>query len=310
MYDPNNPNIKSRNTLQWGLYQRELFWKDHDGEVPPLSTEPGDLEDPANRALTIGGWYYASSTAGQSYTHLGIRPPPGHHPPEARRREQRRYGNHRLRTQGQRAHRLCPHRKSTRSTTPLGEAPSSLGREGAEPAILSLHPPRAQSPLEAVAAESDHCAFYRGIGADLGLSGPVFQKRMEEAGVDPVEQPTRGRGPCGPMRLSGGKSILPEGHRAGVQVDSAIASLDALERIVNVFSAPGISVGDEMYIMFNSGVRGAADIFQALALAAKFAFVGRLWVWGVYQVRRWGMVSEIRGSEGKRILVNNMLRSL
>ena len=33
--------------------------------------------------------------------------------------------------------------------------------------------------------------------------------------------------------------------------------------------------------MFDSGVRGSADIFKALALGAKFVFVGRLWVWGL-----------------------------
>ena len=57
MSDPKNPNIASRNTPQWALYQRELFWKDNTGELPPFSTEPGDLEDLAKRALTIGGWY-------------------------------------------------------------------------------------------------------------------------------------------------------------------------------------------------------------------------------------------------------------
>ena len=42
-----------------------------------------------------------------------------------------------------------------------------------------------------------------------------------------------------------------------------------------------VAVGDKTYIMFDSGVRGAADIFKALALGAKFVFVGRLWVWGL-----------------------------
>ncbi|KAL8852447.1 MAG: hypothetical protein Q9221_002677 [Calogaya cf. arnoldii] len=32
-------------------------------------------------------------------------------------------------------------------------------------------------------------AFYRGIGADLGLSDPVFRKRLEEAGIDAEKQP-------------------------------------------------------------------------------------------------------------------------
>jgi hypothetical protein len=57
MSDPKNPNIQSRHTPQWALYQRELFWKDNTGEVPPFSTEPGDLEDLAKRNLTIGGGY-------------------------------------------------------------------------------------------------------------------------------------------------------------------------------------------------------------------------------------------------------------
>jgi isopentenyl diphosphate isomerase/L-lactate dehydrogenase-like FMN-dependent dehydrogenase len=33
--------------------------------------------------------------------------------------------------------------------------------------------------------------------------------------------------------------------------------------------------------MFDSGARGAADIFKALALGAKFVFFGRLWMWGL-----------------------------
>lgn len=43
--------------------------------------------------------------------------------------------------------------------------------------------------------------------------------------------------------------------------------------------------------MFDSGVRTPADAFKALALVAKFAFLGRLWVWalsiaGEHDVRR------------------------
>lgn len=32
-------------------------------------------------------------------------------------------------------------------------------------------------------------AFYRGIGTDLGLTDPVFQKRLAERGIDPKTQP-------------------------------------------------------------------------------------------------------------------------
>ena len=32
-------------------------------------------------------------------------------------------------------------------------------------------------------------AFYRGIGADLGLADPVFQKRLKEMDTDPQKSP-------------------------------------------------------------------------------------------------------------------------
>ena len=36
--DPVNPNQKNRSTPQWGLYQRESFWKSNEGEVPLFNT--------------------------------------------------------------------------------------------------------------------------------------------------------------------------------------------------------------------------------------------------------------------------------
>jgi hypothetical protein len=38
MSDPKAPNIKSRDTPAWGLYQRENFWKPNEGEVVPFDT--------------------------------------------------------------------------------------------------------------------------------------------------------------------------------------------------------------------------------------------------------------------------------
>jgi isopentenyl diphosphate isomerase/L-lactate dehydrogenase-like FMN-dependent dehydrogenase len=121
-------------------------------------------------------------------------------------------------------------------------------------------------------AESNY-AFYHGIGADLGLSDPVFQKRLKEKGIDPKTQANE----AGAMwidnvwhgrawswekmpwlmeqwrEISGGKPFCLKGiqsvddakkavelgvdgivvsNHAGRQVDGAIASLDALEKIV------------------------------------------------------------------------------
>lgn len=79
-------------------------------------------------------------------------------------------------------------------------------------------------------------------------------------------------------------------NHAGRQVDGAIASLDALENIVQ-------AVGDKTYIMYDSGIRGASDVLKALALGAKFVFVGRLWVWGL----------SIMGETGVRHVMRSLL---
>ncbi len=79
-------------------------------------------------------------------------------------------------------------------------------------------------------------------------------------------------------------------NHAGRQVDGAIASLDALENIV-------AAVGDKTYIMYDSGIRGASDVAKALALGAKFVWVGRLWVWGL----------SIMGEPGVRHVMKGLL---
>ncbi|XHG00641.1 hypothetical protein AWENTII_004072 [Aspergillus wentii] len=56
MSDPSNPNIQNRATPQWGLYQRENFWKSNDGQVPPFNTDPKKLEERARQKLTEAGW--------------------------------------------------------------------------------------------------------------------------------------------------------------------------------------------------------------------------------------------------------------
>ncbi|KAJ4128159.1 hypothetical protein NW768_008444 [Fusarium equiseti] len=177
-------------------------------------------------------------------------------------------------------------------------------------------------------------AFYRGIGADLGLSDPVFQKRLAEHGIDPKKQPAEagalwidnvwhGRAWSWEkavwarkmwQEISGGKPFLIKGiqrvddaekaadlgfegivvsNHAGRQVDGAIASLDALEQIAE-------KVGDRIVVTFDSGVRGAADIVKALALGAKFVFIGRLWIWGL----------SIMGEHGVRHVLKGLLADL
>ncbi|KAH7125185.1 FMN-dependent dehydrogenase [Dendryphion nanum] len=378
MSDPQNPNRSSRTTPQYALYQRDSFWKTNNGETPLFNTEPGKLEALAQTKLTENGWHYASSNAGQSYTHLTNR-------------------------QSFHRHRIIPrmgidtNTRDTRSTlfghkvpAPIGFAPIGINKiynpagelpvakvagELGLPYCLST---AGSQPIEDVGVANDanvnpdfndqgkgirffqlymphhdpltvsllkrahesgfsaciltldtwqlawrhddvatsNYAFYHGIGADLGLSDPVFQSMLKEADIDPKTQPNEagakwidnvwhGRAHSWEKikwvrgvwkEISGGKPFCVKGiqsvvdaemaaeigcdgivvsNHAGRQVDGAVASLDALEAIVDA------GIGEKMTVMFDSGVRGASDVFKALALGAKFVFVGRLWVWGL-----------------------------
>jgi L-lactate dehydrogenase (cytochrome) len=63
-------------------------------------------------------------------------------------------------------------------------------------------------------------------------------------------------------------------NHGGRQVDGAIGSLDALPAIAE-------AVGDELAVLFDSGVRGGADAIKALALGADAVCLGRPYVWGL-----------------------------
>jgi isopentenyl diphosphate isomerase/L-lactate dehydrogenase-like FMN-dependent dehydrogenase len=52
--------------------------------------------------------------------------------------------------------------------------------------------------------------------------------------------------------------------------------------------------------MYDSGIRSASDIFKALALGAKFVFIGRLWIWGL----------SIMGETGVRHVIRSLLAEL
>jgi lactate 2-monooxygenase len=63
-------------------------------------------------------------------------------------------------------------------------------------------------------------------------------------------------------------------NHGGRQVDGALASLDALAPIA-------AAVGDELAVLFDSGVRSGADVLKALALGADAVCLGRPYLWGL-----------------------------
>jgi isopentenyl diphosphate isomerase/L-lactate dehydrogenase-like FMN-dependent dehydrogenase len=91
---------------------------------------------------------------------------------------------------------------------------------------------------------------------------------------------------------AGVEGIIVSNH-GGRQVDGAIASLDALPGIVD-------AVGDELDVLFDSGIRTGADIIKALALGAKATLVGRPWVYGL----------ALGGADGVRHVLRCLLADL
>jgi lactate 2-monooxygenase len=63
-------------------------------------------------------------------------------------------------------------------------------------------------------------------------------------------------------------------NHGGRQVDGAIASLDALPPIAD-------AVGEQMAVLFDSGIRGGADALKALCLGADAVCLGRPYIWGL-----------------------------
>lgn len=82
-------------------------------------------------------------------------------------------------------------------------------------------------------------------------------------------------------------------NHGGRQVDGAAGSLDVLPSVAG-------AVGDDLAVLFDSGVRGGADILKALALGARAVLVGRPYVYGL----------ALGGEEGVRHVLRCLLAEL
>jgi lactate 2-monooxygenase len=79
-------------------------------------------------------------------------------------------------------------------------------------------------------------------------------------------------------------------NHGGRQVDGALATIEALPAIVNV-------VQGKIPILLDSGVRGGADAFKALALGATAVCIGRPYVYGL----------ALKGTEGVDHVLRNFM---
>jgi lactate 2-monooxygenase len=81
--------------------------------------------------------------------------------------------------------------------------------------------------------------------------------------------------------------ILVSNH-GGRQVDGSIAALDALPWVVD-------AVSESLPVLFDSGIRSAADAFVALALGARAVLLGRPYIWALAVAGEDGVAELLRG---------------
>jgi isopentenyl diphosphate isomerase/L-lactate dehydrogenase-like FMN-dependent dehydrogenase len=93
-------------------------------------------------------------------------------------------------------------------------------------------------------------------------------------------------------RERGVDGVLVSNH-GGRQVDGALGAIDALPGVVE-------AVGDDLTVLFDSGVRGGADVLKAMALGADAALIGRPYLWGL----------ALAGADGVKTVIRSLLAEL
>jgi L-lactate dehydrogenase (cytochrome) len=71
-----------------------------------------------------------------------------------------------------------------------------------------------------------------------------------------------------------GASALVVSNHGGRQLDGALSSIAALPKVVE-------AVGDQIEVMFDSGIRSGQDVLRALARGARSCMIGRSYIYGL-----------------------------
>lgn len=162
--------------------------------------------------------------------------------------------------------------------------------------------------------------FIRGVGTAVPFSDPAFLAGLEKSPAEDLGAAVAKWIPTftgtdrtwqdlvslrelwdGPIVLKGiqhvddarlaaeaGVDGIVVSNHGGRQVDGAIGSLDTLPGIV-------AAVGDRLTVLFDSGIRGGADVFKALALGAKAVLLGRPYAYGLGLAGEAGVRQVVRG---------------
>jgi lactate 2-monooxygenase len=125
-------------------------------------------------------------------------------------------------------------------------------------------------PEEDVGAATGH---FLGVQANPALSWDDLGWLREQTELPIVIKGIQHADDAREAAARGIEGIVVSNH-GGRQVDGAIGALDALPAIAE-------AVGDELAVLFDSGVRSGSDAIKALALGADAVCLGRPYIWGL-----------------------------
>jgi len=127
-----------------------------------------------------------------------------------------------------------------------------------------------KSPEDDVGAATGH---FLGIQANPSLSWDDLDWLREQTLLPIVVKGIQHADDAREAAARGLDGIVVSNH-GGRQVDGAIGSLDALPAIAE-------AAGEDLTILFDSGIRSGSDAIKALALGADAVCLGRPYVWGL-----------------------------
>ncbi len=127
-----------------------------------------------------------------------------------------------------------------------------------------------RTPEEDLGAATGH---YLGVLANPALSWDDLAQLRELTSLPILVKGIQHAEDAREAARRGVDGIVVSNH-GGRQVDGAVASLEALPAVAE-------AVGGELAVLFDSGVRGGADVLKALALGADAVCLGRPFVWGL-----------------------------
>ena len=177
---------------------------------------------------------------------------PGVPPPDGRRAERRRHRRSRPRRR-----RRCARCWRSRARIPARSGATSPPATGARPSSASSRSSRAR----------------RCPGTDLPFLRERTKLPILLKGILHADDARRA--------LDAGVDGIVVSNHGGRQVDGAIATLDALPAVA-------AAVDGRVPVLLDSGVRGGADAFKALALGASAVLIGRAYVYGLAVAGRGG----------------------